>query len=868
MSDPAVVALAEALADRYRLERELGHGGMATVWLARDLRHERAVAIKLLRPQLGAVLGAERFLREIRLTANLQHPHILPLLDSGEAGGQFFYVMPYVEGESLRRRLQREGQLPLDEALRLAREVAEALDYAHQQGIVHRDIKPENILLSRGHALVADFGIALAVTQAGGGRLTETGLSLGTPAYMSPEQAMAEPRLDGRSDQYSLACVLYEMLASEPPYTGPTAQAIIAKRLSEPVPHLSTLREVPPGVEAAVTRALARSPADRFATVSEFVAALSAATPPRRWKRAAALVVALGLGAWLVARGHRDSGADAPPAGAKMLAVLPFKNLGAPEDQYFADGLTEEITSRLAAVNGLGVISRTSADQYRNTPKSLRQVGQELSAGYVLEGSVRWEKAAGGSRVRVTPQLIRVSDDRHLWADRYDAELADVFKVQGDIAEQVTGALNVALGPTAQGALASRPTKVPEAYDYYLRGQEYSGRRLAGIGTIEESNFRTAAGLYGQAIGLDSNFALAWAALARVHDELFWDYYDRTDSRLAMEREAAERATHIDSDLPEGHLALGYYYYHGHLDYPAALKEFERARSLKPQDSEVIAAIGYVQRRQGKWAEAMESLRRAAQLDPRSKEIANDMGMAALVTREYQVVDSAAARLRSFNPDLATGYVLQGWSALGGRGDTTEAAHWLREGMARVDSLQMLALAGRGAGISFLLERDPKLRSVLDRVAVSAFYDTASYYNWKAWLERRRGARRTERAYWDSLRVFLQGKLKARPDEDVFHSSLGTAYAGLGYKPEAIREARRGLELMPLTRDAFDHTSRVYELARVYVMVGEPDSAMDQIEHLATIPSWYAVNSYRYLPDWDPLRNNARFQRFLAAGKH
>jgi Tol biopolymer transport system component len=272
--DSAVAAFAEALRGRYLLEGELGRGGMATVWLARDERHRRQVAVKLLRPDLSAVLGTDRFLREIGLMARLQHPHILPLLDSGEAQGVLYYVMQFVEGESLRQRLQREGQLPLDDALRLTREVAEALDYAHQQGIIHRDIKPENILLSRGHALVADFGIALAVTQAGGGRLTETGLSLGTPAYMSPEQAMAELRLDGRSDQYSLACVLYEMLAGEPPYTGPTAQAIIAKRLSEPVPHVSTLRDVPPALESAITRALARAPADRFPSAKAFADAL------------------------------------------------------------------------------------------------------------------------------------------------------------------------------------------------------------------------------------------------------------------------------------------------------------------------------------------------------------------------------------------------------------------------------------------------------------------------------------------------------------------------------------------------------------------------------------------------------------------
>jgi eukaryotic-like serine/threonine-protein kinase len=300
-----VIELTDALRDRYTLVRELGRGGMATVYLARDLRHRRPVALKVLHHELAAMLGPERFLREIELTAGLQHPHILPLLDSGEVGGLLYYVMPYVEGESLRQRLHREGQLPLDDAYRLSREVAEALDYAHGNKIIHRDIKPENILLSRGHALVADFGIALAATQAGGGRLTETGLSLGTPAYMSPEQAMADSRLDGRSDQYSLACVLYEMLAGEPPYTGSTAQAIIAKRLSEPIPHVSTLREVPAGVERAVHRALSRTPADRFPSAGSFADALTAAPTKvhaggasrriRWWQAAVVLLVVCGV---------------------------------------------------------------------------------------------------------------------------------------------------------------------------------------------------------------------------------------------------------------------------------------------------------------------------------------------------------------------------------------------------------------------------------------------------------------------------------------------------------------------------------------------------------------------------------------------
>ncbi len=310
--------LKAALADRYTIEGELGAGGMATVYLARDLKHDRPVALKLLRSELAAVLGAERFLREIRLTAQLQHPHILTLIDSGEADGFLYYVMPYVEGESLRQRLGREGQLPLDEALRITRAIASALDFAHGHGVIHRDIKPENIMLHEGEPMVADFGIALAVSTAGQERLTETGISLGTPAYMSPEQTTGEAKLDGRSDQYSLACVLYEMLAGEPPYTGPTAQAIIAKRLTEPIPHLGTVRRVSAAVEAAVTRALAKAPADRFATAGAFVAALTAgSTRPThaRWRSAGvalAVLITSGAAAWFYASKKARIGQDHP----------------------------------------------------------------------------------------------------------------------------------------------------------------------------------------------------------------------------------------------------------------------------------------------------------------------------------------------------------------------------------------------------------------------------------------------------------------------------------------------------------------------------------------------------------------------------
>ena len=425
------------VADRYAIERELGRGGMATVYLAQDLKHHRQVAIKVLKPEIAAALGPERFLREIETTARLSHPHILPLHDSGEANGVLYYVMPFVEGESLRCRLDREKQLPLEDALGIAREVADALSYAHSRDVVHRDIKPENILLEAGHAVVSDFGIARAVSVASGDRLTETGLVAGTPAYMSPEQAMGEPTLGPRTDIYSLACVLYELLAGEPPYTGPTAQAIVAKRLGDPVPRVRRVRDtVPVAVEEALVKALARVPADRFPSAFAFLEALT--TP------------------------------DAARASRRSIAVLPFANLSSdPENEYFADGITEDVIAQLSKIGALKVISRTSVIQFKKREQSLREIGERLGVGALLEGSVR----RAGNRVRVVAQLIDAETDRHVWAETYDRQLTDIFAIQSDVALQIATALEAELTPDERARIGKHSAGDLEAYHLYLRGR-------------------------------------------------------------------------------------------------------------------------------------------------------------------------------------------------------------------------------------------------------------------------------------------------------------------------------------------------------------------------------------------------------------
>src|ERR1041384_8233319 len=409
--------LTAALSRSYRIERELGRGGMATVYLAHDLRHKRAVAIKVLRP--------ERFLREIETTANLRHPGILPLYDSGEADGFLYYVMPFVEGETLRDRLARERRLPVDDALQIAREAAEALGYAHARGVIHRDIKPENILLENRHAVLADFGIAKAVSALGGGSLTQTGLAVGTPAYMSPEQVLADATLDGRSDLYSLGCVLFEMLTGEAPFAAATPQRTIARRLTEPPPVLVAPRpEAGPELSGVMERVLATDPAVRHATAAEFANAL--AVP---WRSDPAQTAA----------SRRTTGATATPGRgvptrAAGLVVLPFVNRSPDAaDEYFSDGLTEEVISDLASIKALSVISRTSAMRFKGTDKDVRTIGRELGVRSVLEGSVR----KAGSSLRITAQLIDAEADAQLWSEKYSGTLDDVFEVQERVAREI-----------------------------------------------------------------------------------------------------------------------------------------------------------------------------------------------------------------------------------------------------------------------------------------------------------------------------------------------------------------------------------------------------------------------------------------------
>jgi serine/threonine-protein kinase len=882
-------ALAAGLRDRYTLERELGRGGMATVYLAHDLKHKRPLALKVLRPELAASLGPERFQREIELAARLQHPHILTVLDSGETAGQFWFTMPYVEGESLRARLTRERQLSMEDTLRIGREAAQALQYAHEHGVIHRDIKPENLLLTQdGNTLVADFGIARALGK-GDDQLTQTGMSVGTPAYMSPEQAVGERHLDARTDIYSLGVVVYEMLAGEPPYTGATAQAILARRFAEAPRPLRTLRDtIPEPIEQAVQKALAKAPADRFATAAQFAQALTPTVttptatatvvppvaqpsapspipaPERRGRRripigVATLGVGFALGLGVLFAWRRAHSGEV--AGPKRLAVLPFENQGDSADAYFADGVTDELRGKLAAVPGLEVVAGRSSNEYRRTTKSLPEIAKDLGADYLLVGKIRWEKGQGASRIRVSPELIRVvpgAAPTTKWEQPFDASLTDVFQVQADIAGRVAQALNVALSPSTSQPLAARPTMSPEAHDLYLRANEYySYEDRASVGIALQ--------LYQQAVTLDSNFALAWAKLSEARAYNFWQRYDPSRQQLALAQHAAERAAALEPDLPEAHLAMGFYHYWGHRDYDRALKEFAFTERMQPNNADVVEAIGLVQRRQGRWQESIASLKRAVELDPLSYGNLIELGETYSLVRDYPNAERVIDRAITIAPNLPGAYSDKMLTYMNWDGHVDQLPGVMRNALSHVTFGALMADAGTGVGAQ--LAADSAYGAELAALSPAAFgEDLLGYLRLKASAYRLRGDATRSRAYSDSVATTARAELKDKPDEALTHGALGVAEAYRGQGDQAIQEGRRAVELLPLSKDALDATFAIRQLAEIYMVVGEANAAVDQLQGMIAVPSYASAAGIRADPTWAPLRGNPRFER-LVAGK-
>ena len=635
--------LEAGLAGRYTLERELGQGGMAIVYLARDLRHDRNVALKVLNPEISAEIGAERFLREIKMAAGLTHPHILPVYDSGEADGLLFYVMPNMEGRSLRERLEAEKQMPLEESLRITREVATALDYAHRQRVIHRDIKPENILLHEGNAMVADFGIGKALSgMSGSNGVTQTGLAVGTPAYMSPEQSVGEREVDGRSDIYSLGCVLYEMLTGEVPFTGPNPQAIMTKRFVSPVPHVRAMRDVPEGIDQVVTRALAKAPVDRFATAAQFADALRPAgaqrTPP-------------------------DAPRSAPAA--KTIAVLPLANMSAdPENEYFSDGMTEEIIGALSKVPGLQVASRTSCFAFKGKEVDIRQVGEKLGVASVLTGSVR----KVGNRIRITAQLVNAESGYHLWSETYDRQLEDVFAIQDELSRAIVDALKLRLGDSSEHLVA--PTKNLEAYNLYLKGRFFFYR-------FTQPGLKKSLELFQTVLLQEPGYARAYSGIADCWCELADDWV-APDDAYPRAKTAATTALRLDPELVEAMTSIGKVLGWYEWDFAGAEHQLRRAVAVNPNYTEAHWSFGSVLPAVGLLGEAIGEMKKALTLDPLHPHHSRWLCRFLLYAKDYSAAIAQGEKTLELHSDYFHAYLDIGTAHLA-QGNAAEALRWYQK---------------------------------------------------------------------------------------------------------------------------------------------------------------------------------------------
>ena len=646
MSD-ASASLANTLADRYTIERLLGQGGMATVHLAEERKHKRKVAIKVLKQEFAASVGAERFLREIGIAARLSHPHIVPLIDSGESDGSLYYVSPYVPGGSLRDRLNRDKKLPIDDAVRIMNEVGAGLDYAHRNGFVHRDVKPENILFADDHALLADFGIA-HVASASASRIDEPitvgGFALGTPEYMSPEQASGETDIGVPGDVYGLACVFYEMLAGEPPFKGPTPRATMAKQVTERARPVRILRpDAPAGFERVLEKALAKDPLERYPTVVDFCDALTRARlePNRPFV-----------------------------ATTRTIAVLPFVNSSSdPDNEYLSDGITDELINALAKVEGLRVASRTSVFALKGKAQDVRAIGALLEASEVLEGSVR----RSGENLRITVQLSSTDDGRLVWSERYDRKLHDVFAIQDEIARTIVTTLRSTSFADIAPARTNRYTENVQAYGLYLRGR-YAWNKRTSEGIVEGIKY------FEEAIALDPTYVLAYTGLAD-------SYSLQIDYRSVPVHEGHEKAKFyalkaiaLDDRVAEAHASLAWSLFIYDWDSDAAVREFQRAIELDPRYAAAHQWYAFLLASQGKFDEALLEAHTAQENDPASVSVRRSLGYCYLYARKLEQARYHLSRGIAMNPTAEESYRIQGL-ILTLLGEYGEAERVLREAL-------------------------------------------------------------------------------------------------------------------------------------------------------------------------------------------
>jgi len=857
----------------FEITEMIGRGGMGVVYLARDTKLDRSVAVKSIPAKMASDSTArKRFRREAKLLASLNHPNIAVIHEILEEEKSGYLVLEYVPGETLAERIAGEP-LTLEQALSIGQQIAKAVSAAHEQGVVHRDLKPSNIKITPdGRVKVLDFGLAKAsVIAPKSSEITETqpGRVVGTPAYMSPEQARGKGT-DTRTDIWSFGCIMYQMLTGQLPFEGETATDTLA-RIIEREPDWNALSQsTPANVRALLQRCLKKDPEHRLANIADASSEISETlgTPPTarlvafpaKSQKIVMIVAALAMVIVCATAVRFFWQGQAQPSSDKIrLAVLPFENLGPPEAERFADSITEEVRTRLQGVYVLRVIARQSSVQYKGKEIGAKQIGEELDVAYIVAGTVRRESPSDpNSPVKIAVNLVNASKETSIWDDEYSGDMSGI---SSSVAEGVARGLDITLREREQQALAYKATDNMQAYEYYLQGKEYY---LLGYSATE---VRQSIEMYRKAIDLDPDFAQAHARLSRAYSWMYMN--DKTDSLLQMAKDAVNTAFRLDPDLPEAHHALGGFYYFCHLDYDKALEQYEIIRKSQPNNSEIIAAIGNVQRRQGKFEEALVNIKDAFELNPLSFPRAYSVGFTLTFMREYAEAEIYYDRAIKLAPDEPFPYIWKARNYMRGQSGTARAREILEGALEKIEPPERFAIVDWLVNID-VYER--KYEEALERL--SSLPDD---------LDGRIGhipnvlTRALIYDYWDKEELakehyelacsVLKAEVEKQPKRPNPHSILGIAYAGLGRKEDAIREGKRAIELDLETPNALG-LAWDKELARIYVMVDEDDEAIDKIEYLLrNLPARLSIPLLQLDPAWDPLRNHSRFQELVESGK-
>ncbi|MFC1628648.1 protein kinase [Gemmatimonadota bacterium] len=807
----------------YQILEKIGSGGMGEVWLANDTSLERKVALKFLPAEAVSEEEQTRFIREARAASALDHPNICTIYEVDETyTGQTYIAMAYCDGDTVRERIARDP-MELDEVLDIAIQTAEGLARAHKEDIVHRDIKPANVIITQaGLAKIVDFGLAKL---SGSTQLTRTGSSLGTAAYMSPEQVRGD-EIDHRVDIWSFGVMLFEMVTGHLPFQGDNETTMMYSVLNEDPESLVSIREdIPRDLEDLVGKALVKDPATRYQTMQELIDDLKNVT---------------GTGM----EQQRDE---------KSIAVLPFTNMSAdPENEYFSDGITEDIITQFTRIRDLTVISRTSVMQYKDTDKSLKAIGRELGVSTILEGSVR----KAGNQVRIVAQLIDARSDKHLWAETYDRELEDIFAIQSEVAEQIAAALDIKLHADEQLALQTQPTENMEAYQAHMRSRYY-----LGLPHFTVENWEKGMAALEQAVELDPDFALAWAELSINHAKLVFLRTDASLERQELARLAAERAAELAPDSPEIHLALGLYHLWAYHDTRKAEEHLKIAERGLHGDARVPEAWAAVFEVEGQFEEAIECYKDTLKLSPNDAHCYTMITWNSYLIRKYEQAVEAGDQAIVLAPDQLWPYLFKFFALTFWKGSTSESRKVLEALPADIDWVAFVwhvQTFGEGRyqeAIDCLLPPSGdwfRLKTwAMPKVLLAAHAQVL--------LDQPQLARDS----YDSARELLEPEVEAYPDDPRYHSSLGLAYAGLGRKEEAIREGKRGVELLPISKDASYGPCYESDLSYIYTMVGEPDLALDVIEHLLAIPSFYSIPWVLSWPGFISLRSHPRFKQLM-----